>query len=55
MPDEIRRQLPDEVVDGLLAGARTGRRSSGRVVCWRRLTRRLVERALEVELTDHVG
>ena len=56
MPDEIRRQLPDEVVDELLAGARTeeeivgpGRR------CSSQLTKRLVERAMEVELTDHLG
>jgi putative transposase len=54
VPDEIRRQLPDELVDQLLAGAsseeivRPGGLSS-------QLTQRLVERALEVEITNHVG
>ena len=31
------------------------RRSPGPVGCWRELTKRLVERAMEVELTEHVG
>ena len=30
MPDEIRRKLPDDVVDELLAGLARRRRSSGR-------------------------
>ena len=34
-PDAIRDRLADEVIDELLAGARTRRRSSGRVVCSR--------------------
>ena len=55
MPDEIRRQLPDEVVDELLAGARTEEEIFGRGGVFGQLTRRLVERALEVELTDHLG
>jgi putative transposase len=55
MPDEIRRQLPDEVVDELLAGARTEEEIVGPGGLLSRLTKRLVERALEVELTDHVG
>ena len=55
MPDEIRRKLPDEVVDELLAGARTEEEIVGPGGVLSQLTKRLVERALEVELTDHVG
>jgi putative transposase len=55
MPDEIRRMLPDEVVDELLAGARTEEEIVGPGGLLSQLTKRLVERALEVELTDHVG
>ena len=55
MPDEIRRQLPDEVVDQLLAGARTEEEIVGPGGLLAQLTKRLVERALEVELTDHLG
>jgi putative transposase len=55
VPDEIRRQLPDEVVDELLAGARTEQEIFGLGGVFGQLTERLVERALEVELTDHLG
>ena len=55
MPDEIRRRLPDEVVDELLAGAKTEEEIVGPGGLLSQLTRRLVERALEVELTDHLG
>jgi putative transposase len=55
MPDEIRRKLPDEVVDELLVGARTEEEIVGPGGLLSQLTKRLVERALEVELTDHVG
>jgi putative transposase len=55
VPDEIRRQLPDEVVDQLLAGARSEEEIVGPGGLLSQLTQRLVERALEVELTDHVG
>jgi putative transposase len=55
MPDEIRRKLPDDVVDELLAGARTEEEIVGPGGLLSQLTKRLVERALEVELTDHVG
>ena len=55
MPDDIRRKLPDEVVDELLAGARTEEEIVGPGGVLSQLTKRLVERALEVELTDHVG
>ena len=55
MPDEIRRALPDDVVDELLAGARTEEEIVGPGGLLSQLTKRLVERAMEVELTDHVG
>jgi putative transposase len=55
MPDDLRRKLPDEVVDELLAGARTEEEIVGPGGLLSQLTKRLVERALEVELTDHVG
>jgi putative transposase len=55
VPDDIRRQLPDEVVDELLAGAKTEEEIFGPGGVFGQLTKRLVERALEVELTDHLG
>jgi putative transposase len=55
VPDEIRRQLSDEVVNGLLAGAKTEEEIFGPGGVFGQLTKRLVERALEVELTDHLG
>ena len=55
MPDDLRRKLPDDVVDELLAGARTEQEIVGPGGLLSQLTKRLVERALEVELTDHVG
>jgi len=55
VPDDLRRRLPDEVVDELLAGARTEEEIVGPGGLLSQLTKRLVERALEVELTDHLG
>src|SRR6202161_3234552 len=55
VPDDIRRKLPDEVVDELLAGARTEEEIVGPGGVLSQLTKRLVERALEVEITDHLG
>ena len=55
VPDEIRRLLPDEVIDQLLAGARSEEEIVAAGELSAQLTRRVVERALEVELTDHVG
>jgi hypothetical protein len=51
----LREQLPDELVDELLAGARTEEEIVGPGGLLARLTKRLVERAMEVELTDHLG
>ncbi len=47
--------ISDEVIDGLLAGARTEQEIAGPGGLLAQLTKRLVERALEVELTDHLG
>ncbi len=47
--------LPDELIDELLAGARTEEEIAGRGGLLSQLTKRLVERAMEVELTDHLG
>jgi putative transposase len=55
VPDDLRRQLPDEVVDELLAGAKTEEEIVGPGGLLSQLTGRLVERAMEVELTDHLG
>src|SRR5438270_8693561 len=55
LPDEMRDKLPDELVDELLAGAKTEEEIVGPGGLLSQLTRRLVERAMEVELTDHLG
>src|SRR5881275_413071 len=55
VPDDLRGKLPDELVDELLAGAKTEEEITGPGGLLSQLTRRLVERALEVELTDHLG
>jgi putative transposase len=55
VPDDIRRRLPDDVVDELLAGAKTEEEIVGPGGLLSQLTKRLVERALEVEITDHLG
>ena len=48
-------RLPDEVIDELLAGARTEEEIVGPGGLLAQLTKRLVERAMEVELTEHLG
>src|SRR5215216_1590614 len=53
LPDGGR--LSDEVIDELLAGARTEEEIVGPGGLLAQLTKRLVERAIEVELTDHLG
>ena len=55
LPAGVRELLPDELVDELLAGARTEEEIVGPGGLLAQLTKRLVERALEVELTDHLG
>jgi transposase-like protein len=55
LPDDLRGKLPDELVDELLAGAKTEEEIAGPGGLLSQLTKRLVERAMEVELTDHLG
>jgi putative transposase len=55
LAEEVRVLLPNEVIDELLAGARTEEEIAGPGGLLSQLTKRLVERAMEVELTDHLG
>jgi putative transposase len=55
MGDDLRPKLPDELVDELLAGAGSEEEIVGPGGLLSQLTKRLVERAMEVELTDHLG
>lgn len=55
LPDRVRELLPDGVVDELLAGARGEEEIVGPGGLLSQLTKRLVERAIEVELTEHLG
>jgi putative transposase len=48
-------RISDEVIDELLAGASTEEEIAGPGGLLARLTKRLIERAMEVELTDHLG
>jgi putative transposase len=52
---EVRGRLTDELIDELLAGARTEEEIVGPGGLLADLTRRLVERAMAAELTEHVG
>jgi len=55
LPIEIRERLSDEVIDQLLAGARSEEEIVGPGGVLAQLTKRLVERALQAELTEHLG
>jgi putative transposase len=55
LPPEVRDQLSDELIDELLAGARTEEEIVGPGGLLGDLTRRLVERAMSAELTEHLG
>ena len=55
MEGDLRSKLPDELVDELLAGADSEAEIVGRGGLLSQLTKRLVERAMEVELADHLG
>jgi putative transposase len=55
LSDEMREKLPDELVDELLAGAKSEAEIFGQGGLFGQLTKRLVERAMEVELTDRLG
>ena len=55
LPDEVREQLTDELIDELLAGRRGQQEVFGPGGLLGDLTRRLVERAMAAELTEHLG
>ena len=50
-----RPELSDELIDELLAGAQTAEQIAGPDGLLRQLTRRLLERALQAEITEHLG
>jgi uncharacterized repeat protein (TIGR01451 family) len=57
-PAASRRGPPepsDELIDELLAGARTADEIAGEGGLLQTLTKRLIERAMDAELTDHLG
>src|SRR5215831_6541933 len=55
IPNAVRDRLSDEVIDELLAGAGTEEEIVGPGGVLAQLTKRLVERAMSAELTDHLG
>src|SRR5712671_6114470 len=55
LPDEVRDRLADEVIDELLAGARSEEEIVGAGGVLAQLTKRLVERAMSAELSEHLG
>jgi putative transposase len=55
LPDRVKKLLADDVLDELLAGARGEEEIVGAGGLLSQLTKRLVERAMEVELTEHLG
>src|SRR5713101_7097989 len=55
LPGEVRDRLADEVIDELLAGARTEEEIVGPGGLLAQLTKRLVERAMSAELSEHLG
>jgi hypothetical protein len=52
---EVKALLLDELIDGLLAGARTEQETAGPTGLLGQLTKRLVERAMQVELDRPSG
>lgn len=55
LPADVREQLTDSLLDELLAGRPDGQEILGTGGLLADLTRRLVERALAAELTEHLG
>src|SRR4029079_4796314 len=55
LAEQVKALLPDEVIDELLAGARTEEEIAGPGGLLSQLTKRWVERALEVELPAPLG
>ncbi len=54
-PGEVRDRLANEVIDEFLAGARSEEEIVGPGGVLAQLTKRLVERAMSAELTEHLG
>ena len=55
LPDELRERLLDGMIDELIAGKRGEREILGRDGVLGEITRRMLERALAEELTEHLG
>ncbi len=55
IPEAVRDRLSDEVIDELFAGARTEEEIVGPGGVLAQLTKRLVERAMSAELSEHLG
>jgi len=55
LPDELRERLLDGMIDELIAGKRGEREILGQNGVLGEITRRMVERALAEELTEHLG
>jgi len=55
LPEELRDRLLDGMIDELIAGKRGEREILGQNGVLGELTRRMVQRALEEELTEHLG
>jgi putative transposase len=55
LPDELRERLLDGMIDELIAGKRGEREIFGQDGVLGEITRRMVQRALEEELTEHLG
>src|SRR5919112_5051724 len=55
LPRGVRDRLSDELIDELLAGVRTEEEIVGPGGLLADLTRRLVERAMSAQLTEHLG
>lgn len=55
LPDEVREQLTNEMIDELLRGRRTEAEVVGPDGLLGDLTRRLLERSMAAELTQHLG
>jgi putative transposase len=53
--DAIGSEIPDELIDELLQGARSAADITGAGGLLQTLTKRLIERAMDAELTDHLG
>jgi len=49
LADQVKELLPDELIDQLMAGAKSGEEITGQGGLLSQLTKRMVERAMEVE------